>query len=154
MTARTRQYGALAFRRGADGRIEVALVTSRERGRWIIPKGWPRPAEAHLTVAREALEEAGLVGTVSSESLGIYRYDKIRTDGAAVECEVDVHLLAVEQELEDWPERPHRQRRWVRPEALADELDEANLAELLRSTDWVGAIQRMTTPEPSDAERA
>lgn len=143
MTVRTRQFGALAFRRSADGRIEIALVTSRERRRWIIPKGWPRPSEAHLSAAREALEEAGLVGTISPLSIGDYRYDKIRADGAALECSVAVHLLAVEQELADWPERPYRQRRWVSTDRLVDELDEVNLVELLRRTDFVAAMEAM-----------
>lgn len=143
MTGLTRQYGALPFRRGSDGRIEIALVTSRTRRRWIIPKGWPQPEEAHLAAAREALEEAGLVGTVAQKAIGAYRYDKIRADGAAVACEVDVHLLAVERELDHWPEREHRLRRWVRAAAVADELDEAGLSTLLRGTDWLSAAKDM-----------
>jgi 8-oxo-dGTP pyrophosphatase MutT (NUDIX family) len=49
------QYGALPYRFGAEGELELLLVTSRGRGRWIMPKGWPikglKPQEA---AAREA----------------------------------------------------------------------------------------------------
>ena len=38
------QYAALPYRRRADGIVEVMLVTSRDTGRWVIPKGWPHTA--------------------------------------------------------------------------------------------------------------
>ena len=57
--ART-QYGALCWRMHR-GKVEVLLITSRDTGRWVIPKGWPidglAPAQ---TAAREAWEEAGV----------------------------------------------------------------------------------------------
>jgi len=36
------QYAALPYRRRADARTQVMLMTSRESGRWVIPKGWPK----------------------------------------------------------------------------------------------------------------
>ena len=35
------QYAALPWRDGSAGR-EVLLVTSRDTGRWVVPKGWPK----------------------------------------------------------------------------------------------------------------
>ena len=56
-----KQVAALPFRIGADGRIEVLLITSRDTGRWIIPKGWPMIGrKAHRAAEREAFEEAGV----------------------------------------------------------------------------------------------
>ena len=47
--ART-QYGALCWRMHR-GKVEVLLITSRDTGRWVIPKGWPiaglAPAETN-----------------------------------------------------------------------------------------------------------
>ena len=71
------QYGALPYRVTKTRGIEYLLVTSRETGRWIIPKGWPiegmKPAK---TAAREAYEEAGVRGTVSDKAIGNYSYKK------------------------------------------------------------------------------
>ena len=71
------QYGALPYRVTKTGDIEFLLVTSRETGRWIIPKGWPiaglEPAEA---AAREAYEEAGVRGVVGIRAIGEYAYKK------------------------------------------------------------------------------
>ena len=57
------QYGALPFSITETGEIRVLLVTTRGRGGWIIPKGWPiRKLTAAASAAREAYEEAGLIG--------------------------------------------------------------------------------------------
>jgi hypothetical protein len=37
------QYGVLPYRVDAEGRLEILLITSRERGRWVVPKGNPIP---------------------------------------------------------------------------------------------------------------
>jgi 8-oxo-dGTP pyrophosphatase MutT (NUDIX family) len=61
------QFVALPYRLDGDVGIEVLLVTSRETGRWIIPKGWPikgfKPAKS---ATREAYEEAGVRGKAAS----------------------------------------------------------------------------------------
>src|SRR5262249_27670124 len=63
--ARRVQYAALPYRLRGRSRTEVMLVTSRETRRWIIPKGWPHKGKApHHSAAREAFEEAGVVGTI------------------------------------------------------------------------------------------
>src|SRR5436189_3817956 len=64
------QYAALPYRLSGRSR-EVMLVTSRETRRWIIPKGWPHKGKApHRSAAREAFEEAGVVGAVRRHPLG------------------------------------------------------------------------------------
>ena len=69
-TAARTQYGALCWRMHR-GKVEVLLITSRDTGRWVIPKGWPiaglAPAE---TAAREAWEEAGVEGDIADDGLG------------------------------------------------------------------------------------
>ena len=55
----------------------MLLVTSRETGRWVLPKGW---AEKGLTgsevAAKEAFEEAGIIGVILDSSIGWYSYLK------------------------------------------------------------------------------
>ncbi len=75
------QYAALPYR-VRDG-LELLLITSRETGRWVIPKGWPMKGKtAHAAAAREALEEAGLKGKIGKQSLGDYSYGKRLSNGA------------------------------------------------------------------------
>src|SRR5262249_31793575 len=70
------QVAALPWRRNGSG-IEVMLITSRCAGRWVLPKGWPEAGEEMCAAAaREAHEEAGLVGSVSSSMAGRYCYVK------------------------------------------------------------------------------
>lgn len=115
-----------------DGRLQVALVTSRETHRWVIPKGWPvkglTPWDA---AAKEAFEEAGLRGRVETDAFAHFRYEKRLSAKASVACEVDVFLLHVEQELEDWPERDQRTRRWMAPSQAALLVQEDGLVEAL-----------------------
>ncbi|WP_244425824.1 NUDIX domain-containing protein [Rhizobium etli] len=57
------QFGALWPREEPRGGSEVLLITTRETGRWTIPKGWPIKGLApHEVVEREAWEEAGVKG--------------------------------------------------------------------------------------------
>jgi 8-oxo-dGTP pyrophosphatase MutT (NUDIX family) len=109
------------------------LVTSRETRRWIIPKGWPiRGLTAHASAAREALEEAGLIGQVDRRPIGSYRYRKRLADGSAVLCKVQVFTLRVIKQLPSWPEQAERSTRWFLPEAAAKTVDERELGGLIR----------------------
>jgi 8-oxo-dGTP pyrophosphatase MutT (NUDIX family) len=68
-----RQIAALPVRYGRDGLVLVLLVTSRETGRWVLPKGCPWPhCEEWMSAAEEAREEAGVVGTIHPASIGSY----------------------------------------------------------------------------------
>lgn len=110
------------------------LVTSRETGRWVLPKGWVEehhgPAQQ---AAREAFEEAGIKGRIAAAPLGRYAYPKRLADGTSVACEVEVFTLEVERLLASWPEQAQRQRRWFTPAEAADAVQETELSALLRS---------------------
>lgn len=127
-----KQVAALPFRVGADGRIEVLLITSRDTGRWIIPKGWPMLGrKAHRAAEREAFEEAGLKGQIAASPVGWYRYEKRLDGGLALPCKVRVYPLRVEVQHERWPERDQRTLRWVAPEEAATLVHEDELQQLL-----------------------
>lgn len=134
------QYAALPCRRGENGMM-VLLVTSRETGRWVLPKGWPKKQlNGADTAALEAFEEAGIKGDVAPVSIGIYRYGKRMADGHSVACVVDVFALCVADILDDWPERGQRQRRWFSFAEAAGLVEEDDLATLLRNLATPGAI--------------
>jgi 8-oxo-dGTP pyrophosphatase MutT (NUDIX family) len=124
------QYAALPYRR--SGGLEVLLLTSRETGRWVLPKGWPMTGKGPGSAAkREALEEAGVVGKIAKCSIGSFHYPKRLSDGAIVTCEVHVYPLAVERERSRWPEQRQRTRQWFSPQEAARAVQEQELAELL-----------------------
>jgi len=108
------QFAALPWRRNADGEVEVLLITSRETRRWVIPKGWPiKGMKSPKSAAREAFEEAGVLGKVAKTPIGAYAYDKRLKNGRLQHVRVAVFALAVESEAEVYPELGQREKRWL-----------------------------------------
>ncbi|TVQ58569.1 MAG: NUDIX domain-containing protein [Rhodobacteraceae bacterium] len=129
---KARQCAALPCRRDADGALSVLLITSRETRRWVAPKGWPMPERGSAgTAAREAFEEAGVLGVVSSPAIGRYVYEKRLSPKRAQRVEVEVHRLDVIEELAEWPERSQRTRRWFTVREAAEAVEEEGLAALI-----------------------
>lgn len=125
------QVAALPWRE-ASGGVEIMLITSRDSGRWVLPKGWPEGREEmHEAALREAAEEAGLHGAISPAETGRYFYGKCLKSGLERRCEVFVFPLRVEQVDRKWPERGQRIRRWFQPPEAASHVREPDLAELL-----------------------
>jgi len=127
------QAAALPWRTSAkDGSLEIMLVTSRDTGRWVLPKGWPEGQEdLHVAAAREAAEEAGVDGAVSRHEIGRFYYDKRRPSGMEWRCEVLVFPLEVDRLADKWPEKKKRKREWFAPEEAARRVREADLADLI-----------------------
>jgi predicted phosphate transport protein (TIGR00153 family) len=126
------QYGVLPYRPDAAGGVEVLLITSKERRRWVIPKGNPIPFFLNYeTAAREAFEEAGIEGRIATAPIGTYRYDKRRRSGRPAAAIVTVYPFLVTREAENWPERRERERRWFPSAAAAAAVDEPELKALL-----------------------
>ncbi|MBX4860381.1 NUDIX hydrolase [Rhizobium bangladeshense] len=109
------QYGALCYRvKKKSGEVEVLLMTSRDTGRWVIPKGWPMTGKrAHEVAVQEALEEAGVRGVVETETLGAYTYPKVLRDGVEVICKVQVYALEVTNIAKNFKEKGERTIEWV-----------------------------------------
>lgn len=128
------QSGVIPFRR-RKGRIEVLLVTTRERQRWITPKGYIEPKlSADESAAKEAFEEAGLRGKVWRERLGTYSYVKLdAADRPLYPCDVVVYPMEVEKEADKWPESNQRKRRWLRLGKAAEKVENAELGSLIRA---------------------
>lgn len=125
------QYAALPYT-VRDGELLVALITSRQSGRWIIPKGWPvKTLRGSEVAAREAYEEAGLRGEVDEVPLSSFRYAKRMGDGVRKLCHVEVYALAVHEVLDDWPERHQRKREWLTPGQAAMRVTDAGLIQLM-----------------------
>jgi 8-oxo-dGTP pyrophosphatase MutT (NUDIX family) len=126
------QAGVIPYRI-ADGKVQVLLMTSRDTGRWIVPKGNingdATPAEAAKI---EAYEEAGVKGTIASSiPLGFYTYFKILASGEARPATVEVYLLRVLQQLKKWPEKGERKLSWFSMKKAARLVQEPGVVPLL-----------------------
>jgi len=121
-----RQAGVLPYRRLKD-ELQILLVTSSTRKRWIIPKGNIEPHLGEMESARrEAYEEAGILGSIRRVPLGSYVHE-----AAARPIPVRVYLMEVERVLEQWPESATRRREWMTFSAARARILEPELKELL-----------------------
>jgi 8-oxo-dGTP pyrophosphatase MutT (NUDIX family) len=117
-----------------EGKLHVLLVTTRGRGRWTIPKGWPkRNKDDPDLAATEAFEEAGVAGEIRREPIGSYLYTKRLHLFSWVRCQVAIYLLHVDRQFLTWPEQDSRKLLWVEPEKAAKLVRDRQLAEFLRS---------------------
>lgn len=129
------QVAALCWRI-ENSEIEVLLITSRDTGRWVIPKGWPMEGLSDAeAAAREAWEEAGVQGRVAEEPLGRFIYDKVLPRDRKRRCNVAVYPLEVERLKSRFPESEERSRRWFAPGKAADLVAEPQLKSLLAAID-------------------
>jgi 8-oxo-dGTP pyrophosphatase MutT (NUDIX family) len=126
------ESGVLAFRREGSGEPLVLLISKRRSKKWGIPKGRAEPhLSLHENAAKEAFEEAGVVGYIAPSSVGVYRAEKSATNSPAKRViEVWVYLLEVTETLPDWPEKQKRETRWVSCEVAARQLREPVLTHL------------------------
>lgn len=98
---------AIPIVRDAQG-VKVVLVTTKPNGNnWIFPKGQVEMGmSAYASAAKEALEEAGVVGQVSSELFDQYQQQKW-----GGRMTVRVYLLEVTEVLPSWREMHVRARK-------------------------------------------
>jgi len=119
------QSGVIPYRL-EQGKIEILLVSSRKKKRWVIPKGIVEPdLTPQDSAAKEALEEGGILGEVLPESVGNYTYEKW---GGV--CRVVVFLLKVTSLEANWLE-DYRERQWFSLPEARKRLDEAELKAIL-----------------------
>lgn len=121
------QSGAIPFRI-KDGKLEILLITSRKKKKWIIPKGIIESGmKPYESAAHEALEEAGVIGEVSHDSLGSYKVKK--WDGI---CEVLVYPMKVENETKQWLEDSFRERKWFSFEGAQEVIEREKIKKLIK----------------------
>lgn len=123
-----KQSGVIPYRK-RQGKIEVMLITSRNKGRWIIPKGIiESDLNPRTSAAKEAFEEAGVQGDVHSKLLGVYKHRKWGDV-----CTVQIYAMKVRKVHRKWDETD-REREWL---SLKDALKR------LRRDDLKRAMQRL-----------
>ena len=127
------QYAALCYRyKKKSDELEMLLMTSRDTGRWVIPKGWPMSGKlSHEVAAREAFEEAGVRGEVEQTALGSFTYAKVLKDGIKVPCRVQVYPLLVTELAKSFKEKGERKLEWVSCNEAVKRVHEPELRDLI-----------------------
>lgn len=124
-----KQSGVIPYR-VRDGKVEVLLITTRKRQSWVIPKGGVcKGMTPPDSAAKEAWEEAGVIGQVNTEKLGAYKYRKRGNT-----YQVHLFWLPVDQVLEDWPEASQRERIWLDINHAAMIVKENSLKRILQTS--------------------
>ncbi|MGJ8617828.1 MAG: NUDIX hydrolase [Sulfitobacter sp.] len=128
------QVAALCYRDTDEGKV-VLLITSRDTGRWIVPKGWPIDGlDGPGAALQEAWEEAGVQkADIESDPIGLYEYDKGLGEGMTVPVEARVYLTRVRDLSEEYPDSDLRKRAWFSPQEAANLVDEPDLKAILRA---------------------
>ena len=131
--------GVLPFRWGAEGSLEVMMVTARaDASRWIFPKGkMHRFFSGARSAAKEAYEEAGIRGTPMPR---VVVSDYV-AKGAGFQL-VHYYLFRIEEVLPHWPEERERERLLVSCGEAADRIASRSLRAALLQLDHL--IERHT----------
>lgn len=121
------QSGVLPYRR-KNGKLEVLLVTSIRKKKWIIPKGF---IEYHMSAfqsaKKEAFEEAGIRGSNTTRVLGSYT---VRKKGS--ELLTKVYSMRVTRVFKDYPEKNLRKRKWFSISDAVKKVEIDELASIIR----------------------
>jgi phosphohistidine phosphatase len=121
------QSSAIPYQVTEDG-VRILVISSSKKKHFVMPKGIKEPGlSPQASAAKEALEEAGILGTMGEQPVGSYNYQKW---GASVT--VDVYPMEVTEIIPEaqWEER-HRGREWVAPEEAAARVKQRELAPMI-----------------------
>ncbi|PIA48287.1 hypothetical protein AQUCO_01400703v1 [Aquilegia coerulea] len=100
-----------------DKELEVLLISSQKGQKMLFPKGgWEIDESIKEAAARETFEEAGVQGDVEFE-LGSWMFQSKRYGTL---YEGFMFSLLVKEQLDFWPERNVRTRRWMTVEEARD----------------------------------
>jgi hypothetical protein len=120
------QTAALPYR-FQQGMLQILLVRTLRDSHWTIPKRTQESGKPLVdTAGEEAKLEAGVIGSVHSDSIGAYEYSR-----GGKNYRVTVMPLLVEEQLATWIEQ-QRAQQWCTKERALDEVAAIDLRKLIR----------------------
>ena len=112
------QSGVIPYRIKGKKNIEVLLITSVKRQKWIIPKGYVEfNLSAFESAKKEAIEEAGVLG--SNETLELGEFVLQKSFGKSY---MKIFSMEVIKEFDDYLEKAKRKRKWFEIEEAAEKV--------------------------------
>lgn len=97
------QSGALVYHFGPKG-LRFGLITSRGRGRWVVPKGHIEDGMTPTQSAEwEVYEELGVRGEISDKVIGRFNYTKFDEPKHRI-YELRLFPMLTTEILDNWPE--------------------------------------------------
>lgn len=111
-----------------EGKLEILLITSIKRKNWIVPKGYIEFNHTPFESAKkEAYEEAGVVG--SNETVEVGQFIDEKKNGKEL---IKVYTMEVDEELDDYPEKNLRKRKWFEYEEALEKVQNAQIKIFLK----------------------
>jgi len=112
-----------------DGELQILLITSIRKKKWIIPKGFIEfNLSAFESAKKEAFEEAGVIGTNETIELGSFTIKKYggRTN-------IVVYSMEVEKFKDDYPEKNLRKRKWYSVEEAIETISIPEVVKMMET---------------------
>ena len=112
-----------------EGKLEILLITSIRKKKWIIPKGFIEfNLSAFESAKKEAFEEAGVIGTNETIELGSFTIKKY---GGLTN--IVVYSMEVEKFKDDYPEKNLRKRKWYSVEEAIETISIPEVIKMIES---------------------
>jgi 8-oxo-dGTP pyrophosphatase MutT (NUDIX family) len=123
-----KQSGVIPYRKN-NGVLEILLITSIKKKKWIIPKGY---IEFNLSpfesAKKEAFEEAGIIGSNETIELGTVELKS----GMGV-THMKIFSMEVIKTLDDYPEKDLRKRKWFSAEEASTKVTIPDIPKMIAS---------------------
>ena len=121
------QSAVIPYRK-KDGQLQILLITSIRKKRWIIPKGFIEfNLSAFESAKKEAYEEAGIIGANETIELGNFKIDKYGGDVL-----IKVYSMEVVEEHEDYSEKNLRKRKWFSLDEAVKKIETPEIANMIK----------------------
>ena len=112
-----------------EGKLEILLITSIRKKKWIIPKGFIEfNLSAFESAKKEAFEEAGVIGTNETIELGSFTIKKYGGSTNIV-----VYSMEVEKFKDDYPEKNLRKRKWYTVEEAIETISIPEVVKMIET---------------------
>ena len=129
MSVKLKAKSAILPYRFRKGKMQLMLVRNAGDTKWIIPKGnVEKPLAPLFSAAKEAYEEAGVIGKMIPVKLGTYKRNSV---------DIPLFLLEVSMTLRNYAELGLRKRRWVKKAFIKSYIFEEDVLQLVELAEKV-----------------
>ncbi|OGU48090.1 MAG: hypothetical protein A2000_14575 [Ignavibacteria bacterium GWB2_36_8] len=126
------QSGVIPYRK-KSGELQILLITSIKRKKWILPKGY---IEFNLSpfesAKKEAYEEAGVIGANETVELGSFMMNR-----SIGHCNIKIFSMEVIEVLDEYPEKNVRKRKWFPVKEAAENVSIPEVSSMILSLEGV-----------------